>query len=413
MNHLSLLTEPAEKTAVSSPLKKRNLLKIRIIKYLYQEGTKSIPELCMIARVSSPTLKRLLDELEEEGLIVELGLGESGGGRRPSIYGLNPDSRFILGIDITRFELRLGLFNLSCQQVGEMLIIPEGLETGVDVIKVLKKNINELMKKNKIDKLKILGAGVAIPGLIDMKTGISYSYLNIGITPISEHLGKEFGFPVFIEHDTRSMARGELMFGLAKGKKNVLCLNLGAGIGLSMILNGKVYLGESGYAGEFGHINIDPNGKLCYCGKIGCLETVASGRTLRKKVSEDITNGVPTIINQLIESDPSNISLNIILDAVMTGDQYANELLAATGVHLGKGIATLLHLFNPELIILGGILSKAENILLDPIQQTLNSFSIPRIRQDTTLRTSELRENAGIMGTVALVMDKVFEPSQS
>jgi N-acetylglucosamine repressor len=412
MNYLPLMTESDETTIISSPSKKRNNLKIKIIKYLYLEGPKSIPDLCTVARVSSPTLKRLLDELEEESLILELGLGESGGGRRPSIYGLNPDSRFILGIDVTRFELRLGLFNLSCQQVGERLHIPEGLETGVDVIQSLKKHISSLVKANKISKGKILGAGVAIPGLIDMKTGISYTYLNEGDIPLAKRLEKEFGMPVFVEHDTRSMARGELMFGLAKGKNNVLCLNLGSGIGLSMILNGKVYSGESGYAGEFGHINVDPQGKLCFCGKIGCLETVASGRTLSKKVTEDLKAGTPTILHQFVEKSPTGVTLKIILEAVSAGDQYANELIATTGVHLGKGIATLLHLFNPELIILGGTLSIAGNTLLDPIQQTLNSFSIPRIRQDTTILTSELLDNAGLMGTIALVMDKVFEHAQ-
>lgn len=413
MNYLPLLMEPEEKTIVSNPTKKRNNLKIRIIKYLYQEGSKSIPDLCTIARVSSPTLKRLLDELESEGLIIELGLGESGGGRRPSIYGLNPDSRFILGIDVTRFELRLALFNLSCQMVGKMMVIPVGLETGDDVILTLKKNIAELFKTYKIDKGKILGAGLALPGLIDMKTGISYSYLNQGSTPIAQYLSKQLGLHVFVEHDTRSMARGELMFGHAKGKKNVLCLNLGSGIGLSMIINGRVYSGESGYAGEFGHINVDPHGQLCYCGKIGCLETVASGRTLKKKVVEDLQSGTPTVIKSLIDNDLSKVTLKIILEAVNAGDQYANELIATTGVHLGKGIATLLHLFNPELIILGGTLSKADDILINSIQQTLNSYSIPRIRQDTVILISGLGENAGLMGAVALVMDRVFESGQS
>ena len=410
MDYLPLLLEPDENTIVSNPSKKRNNLKIRIIKHLYQEGPRSIPELCIIARVSSPTLKRLLDELETEGLIIELGLGESGGGRRPSIYGLNPDSRYILGIDVTRYELRLGLFNLACELVGELMLIPEGLETGIDVVETLKTKVKELIKKNNIDKAKILGAGLALPGLIDIKTGISYSYLNQGVTPVNEFMTKGLGFPVFVEHDTRSMARGELMFGLAKGKGNVLCLNLGSGIGLSMILNGKVYSGESGYAGEFGHINVDPHGQLCYCGKIGCLETVASGRTIRKKVEEDLKKSTPTVISKMVDSNPAKINLKVILEAVSTGDQYANELIANTGVHLGKGIATLLHLFNPELIILGGILSQAGNILLDPIQQTLNSFSIPRIRQDTTIVASELQEDAGLYGALALVMDKVFEP---
>ncbi|MCX6271551.1 MAG: ROK family transcriptional regulator [Bacteroidetes bacterium] len=240
MNALSLFNEKAGSYLDTMPIKKRNSLKVRLIKHLYQEGKKSIPELCHHARVSAPTLKRLLDELIEEGLVEEKGLGTSGGGRRPFMYGLNPDSRYILGIDIARFEIRMGLFNLSCQQVDELIILPQGLENCTDVIGLLKAQINTLLHEKKIKRDKILGIGIAFPGLIDLKTGISYTYFHKEGVPATRLFEKELKLPAFIEHDTRAMALGELMFGMAKGKKNVLCLNIGVGIGLSMILNGRV-----------------------------------------------------------------------------------------------------------------------------------------------------------------------------
>ncbi|MCX6271552.1 MAG: ROK family protein [Bacteroidetes bacterium] len=149
---------------------------------------------------------------------------------------------------------------------------------------------------------------------------------------------------------------------------------------------------------------------MCFCGKIGCLETVASGRTLISKAKEDLGHGTKSLLHQLTAEDLTKISLPLILEAAEAGDQYAIGLISESGMRLGKGISTLIHLFNPELIILGGEMSKARYILLDPIQQNLNKYCIPRIRQDADVVISELGPDAGLMGTVALVMDQVFEP---
>ncbi len=410
MSPLTLLSEQEESALAYSPVNKRNSQKIRIIKYLHQHGSKSIPELCSVARVSSPTLKQLLVELMDEGLVLEIGLGFSGGGRRPSLYDINPDSRLILGMDITRNQIYLGLFNLKCEVIGHILTLPEGLESHPHIMKYIKAEINKLFKKQKVDRTKVLGVGVAIPGLIDMKTGISYSYFHNEDIPVQQQFRDELQLPVFIEHDTRAMARGEMFAGQAAGKQNVLCLNLGTGIGLSMILNGKLYQGVSGYAGEFGHINVDPDGGLCHCGKIGCLETLASAKTIKEKARNDIEKGTKSLIWERAEKDLSKINLITILDAATAGDQYAISLLNEAGLVLGKAIATLIHLYNPELIILGGMMAQARSYLTDPINQNINKFCIPRMRNDTRIVVSEMQPYAGIMGTVALVMDQYFEP---
>jgi len=358
--------------------------------------------------MSTPTITRTIDELINSGFLVEEGIGSSSGGRRPNLYGLNPPARFVLGVDISRYHIRLGLFDFNNKPVGEIKVIDEGLEVSKDFLKTLKLVVNNFINDSGIDKSRLMGIGIALPGLIDLHTGISYSYLQ-DEKPATIQFENMFDYPVFVENDTKVMALGEQAFGLAQGKQNVLCLNIGSGIGLGMILNSKLYKGNSGFSGEFGHIQVDPNGQLCYCGKIGCLETLASGTTMIKQARKEISDGATTIIRSMVNDDMNKISIETVLEAAQHGDQFAIGLLAGIGEHLGRGIAVLIHLFNPELVIIGGELTKAENYIVDPIQQNLNKYTIAKIRRDAHIITSNLGQNAGLMGTVALVMNKVFQ----
>ena len=387
---------------------KKVSLKKMILEIIYRQGSKSIPELGRIVQMSIPTVTRAVVQMVKEGYILDEGIGASSGGRKPYLYGLNPTSCYVLGIDISRYFVRMCIYNMHNQPATEIKLLNEGLETTTDILKVIHQGAMDLIRSSGIIKEKILGVGIALPGLIDIRTGISYSYLHSEDKPASALFEELFHLPVFVEHDTRSMALGELAFGMAKGKQNVICLNIGSGISISMILNGQLYRGNSGFAGEFGHIQMDPEGQLCYCGKIGCLETLASGTTMIRKVKKELEAGATSIIRKLVDNDLSKISSGVILDAAHKGDQFAIGHLAQIGEQLGKGIAILIHLFNPELIIICGELSKADNYLTDPIQQNINKYTIAKIRKDTQIITSELGENAGIMGTVALVMDKIF-----
>ncbi len=387
---------------------KKNNLKLLILKELYQNGCKSIPELSKIIHMSTPTITRAIDELIESSFLIEEGIGTSSGGRRPNLYGLNPSARYVMGVDISKHHIRLGIFNFNNQPVVDIKVIDEGLEVSTDFMMSLKDAVNDFITESGIDKKKLMGIGIAIPGLRDLHTGISYSYLQ-DEKPATIQFENIFDYPVFVENDAKVMALGEQAFGLAQGKQNVLCLNIGALIGLGMILNGKLYKGNSGFSGEFGHIQVDPDGQLCYCGKIGCLETLASGSTMIKRARKEISEGATTVIRSMVGNDPSKITIEIILQAAQRGDQFAIGLLANIGEHLGRGIAVLIHLFNPELIIIGGELTKAENYIVDPIQQNLNKYTIAKIRRDAQIVTSGLGQNAGLMGTVAMVMEKVFQ----
>lgn len=388
---------------------KKYILKKRIIQLLYLEGNKSIPDIGRATGMSIPTITRTINELIDEGLILDNGIGASIGGRRPNLYMLNAEARYVLGIDMGRFSTHIAILNLNRQIVSGEGIIELELENDETIVEKIYQKFKELIKNAGIDPKKLIGIGVAFPGLIDARTGMSQTYKNFSDGPLSKFFQDKFDLPVFVENDARVMALGESYFGLAQGKENVLCLKIGAGIGMGMILNGKLYRGNSGFAGEFGHLEVEPEGKLCICGKRGCLETVASGRAIASRAQKDMSNGMVSILGKLSGERPDHIDAEMVVEAAQLEDQYAIGLLSEMGEQLGKGIAVLINIFNPEMIIIGGKIGVAENYIIDPLQISLNKYAISRIKRDCQIVTSKLRGKAALLGAFALVIDKIFE----
>lgn len=403
-----LVTNPTVKQ--TDPPSNNNLrrarIKQQIIKKFYKEGHLSIHDICQSVKLSAPTVAKAIDELIDQQLVVKIGVGGSSGGRRPGIYALNPSSRYMLAIDLERSFIRMAVFDFSNKPASRIYQFDEGLDTLPDVFQYINDKVIEILKNNKISKKKVIGIGLSLPGLIDVHTGLSYTYLK-DIKPAAT-LTELTGIKTYVEHDTKLMAMGEQAFGLAKGLHNVLCLNIGSGIGLSMILNGSVYRGHSGYSGEFGHIQIDNYGELCHCGKIGCIETMAAGKSILAKAKKQIAEGTDTMLSVYNHNSDEHLNTSLIIDAAREGDKLSNELIEQAGHALGKGLAVLVNIFNPELIILGGELSKAADLLIEPIERNLEVHTIDRIRKDASIVVSKLGDDARIMGALALVVNKVF-----
>ncbi len=407
----SLKQHPGEAPiAKSGPQSVKKLLtKKRILETFYKEEKKTIAELCETTNSSIPSITAIMHELMAEGWVSQFGTGESKGGRRPAMFDLNPEGGLIAGIDLSRKYSRLGVFNLHNEEVCDVLELGEGLETTGNILELLKEAFVALWAKHGIDKRSILGLGVTIPGLIDIRSGVSYSYDLFEGRRLSDVFEDVFGLPTVIEHDTKAMAVGESWFGLARDKSNVLFINIGSGIGLGIIIDNVLYHGHSGFCGEFGHIQMDPEGALCYCGKIGCLETIASGTALVKKSREMIEAGKSSIISQLMEKQGGKLKLATIIEAAKLGDLFAIELIEGAGEELAKGMAVLIHLFNPEAIIIGGEMAEAGNLITDPVKQKLNKYTMLRLKQDTKIWLSALKEKAGLYGTLPLVFKHTLD----
>ncbi len=249
--------------------------------------------------------------------------------------------------------------------------------------------------------------GVNLSGRIYYATALSYSFFYFNEEPLSKIIESKVGIRTFLENDSRAMAYGEFCAGVVNGEKDVLFLNLDHGIGLGIVMNGQLYYGKSGFSGEFGHIPLFKNEIICHCGKKGCLETEASGWALTRMVQEKLQEGSSSVLTGRKSALPE-IQLEDIIAAAIADDMLAIELIGAIGENLGKGIALLINLFNPELVILGGSLAVTGEYIRLPIKSAINKYSLSLVSNDTQLKMSKLGERAGIIGACLLVRNRML-----
>jgi N-acetylglucosamine repressor len=389
--------------------KKKHLLKVRIIKYLYLNGHKTNSEISQWLSVSAPTSIGLVNELISDGVVEKRGRGESSGGRKPDLYVLKNNCIFVLAVDMGKYKTQMAIFNNNNENITGSRSFPLALNNRMETVEVLHHHAAELIGDSGIDEAQLIGIGINMPGLVDSTGGVNYTYLNFDDTSLKTLLESKLGRPVFIENDAKARALAEYRFGLAYGKKDVLVLFLDWGIGLGIIQDGKLYKGSSGFAGEFSHINMVEKGLLCSCGKQGCLETVGSGTALVKLAVKGIRAKKSSILENVAGQELDKIEPSVIVEAAHRGDQYAINILGEVGYNLGKGISVLIQLFNPETIILGGKIAEANHYLTTPIKQALNLYCMPQLLAKTSIEVSGLGEKAGILASVAIVMDNIFE----
>ncbi|MDX1285202.1 MAG: ROK family transcriptional regulator, partial [Draconibacterium sp.] len=370
--------------------------KKHILRAIYFNGPLSNSELAKQIKLSTPKINSLLVELIEEGLVQELGRGDSSGGRRPNIYGLVEDGFYVVGITINVTRTIISIFNSCNKEVSGPHYFPIKMQSDIKIFDQVNEKLEEVVSNSKIPQNKILVAGIELPGLINQKEGSNQTYFP-GVHLFDE-LKKTFGIPVFFSHDSKLRTFAEQHFGLAKGKKNVLMLQADWGLGLGIIVNGKLYNGKSGFSGEFGHIPLADNGVLCVCGKQGCLETIVSATAIARQAKDGIQNGSSSLIKELVNNDLEKIDISTVIQAANSGDQFAISLFSEVGKWLGRGIAYLIQIFNPELIIIGGQVAVASQFILAPIQQAIHTFSNRDISNDTKIKFSELGSKAGTMG---------------
>lgn len=383
------------------------LLKKKIIHYYIANGDATIAEICKEMNLSIPTVTKLIGELQEDGYILDFGKQETCGGRKPSIYGLNPASGYFIGVDVLKDKLNLAVVDFKGDKIRIEENVPYLLENTPAALERLCDCINEFIQSLPIPREKILSVGVNISGRVNPTAGYSYSVFYFDEKPLSQILEEKLHIKIYIENDTRSMAYGEYMQGVVKGEKNILFINISWGLGVGIIIDGKVYNGKSGFSGEFGHFSFFENEILCHCGKKGCLETEASGSALYRMLLDRYKEGSNTILANKITSN-QYIGLSDLIDAIHKEDMLSIEILEEIGLNLGKGIAGLINIFNPELVVLGGPLSQTGEYLSLPIKSAIRKFSLNLVSRDTQIKVSKLGERAGIIGACLLSRSKIL-----
>lgn len=392
---------------------KKSLLKHKLLKGLLYDG-KSIADLCVYAGISTPTCLALVNELLDEGVVIKSGQGHSAGGRKPDLYTLAPYQFFVLSIEMERYQTKMAILDNHFNYIVPIQTYALNLEKESQSISLLHNLAAKLVEQANIDMDKFAGTGISMPGLVNSKQGSNHTFIisTNRLHSLKKELENTFKKPVYIQNDVKCYALAEKHFGLAKDKNDVLVLLMDWGIGLGIIMDGELRGGASGFSGEIGHMPFIDEGNLCYCGKRGCLETVASGIALAQMAKAGIQSGQYSLLNKLSDSELDKIEPHVVIDAANQGDQYAIKILADVGAKMGKGIAIVIQLFNPELIILGGKMAEANQYITIPMQQAINTYCMTQIRENAHIKVSELGNDAHILGVASCVFNNYLDEHQ-
>jgi predicted NBD/HSP70 family sugar kinase len=386
---------------------KSTIVKKQVIAFYIQNGFATLAELSKQLNLSIPTVTKIVEEMTEQGLIVERGKLETAGGRHPSLYGLNPDSCYFGGVDIKNNSISIGVVDFTGQMVTQSPDIPYDYENTPAALDDLCHTINKFFNSLEVPRDKIAMINVNISGRVNPMTGHSYSRYNFDEQPLSDILSKKLRARVCIENDTRAMALGEYLSDNNHEDRNLLFINLSWGLGLGAVIEGKIVTGKSGFAGEFGHMVTCDNEVICHCGKKGCLETEASGSALVRKMTERLKGGANSIIADRYAKN-GKITLEDALDAVRREDLLAIEVIEEMGKTLGRWLAGMINVFNPEKVIIGGVLAETGDYLLQPIRTAVRLYSLNLVSQDTKIMLSRHGNDGGLVGACLIARNRLF-----
>ncbi|WP_175992092.1 ROK family protein [Sphingobacterium sp. CZ-UAM] len=379
-------------------------MKEKILVYLYYLKELSIAGLSKSLAKSTPIVTKAINELLEQHVIVDKGLAASTGGRRAALYALNDHAdQLIISVSVDQFYTSIHLSNLKQEVLAETVDIRLDLRdesTGNDIVEHIRKFINA----HKLKSSKIIGIGISMPGFVNASLGVNDSFAdNNPLHHLKHNIEKKLNIPTIIDNDSHCVAWAEKEFGSGVDSTHTLVINLNWGVGLGIIINGEIFTGATGFAGEFSHIPLSNTNSLCSCGKRGCLEVEASLKSAIEQTELAIQQGEYSIYSTLIKT-MSNKN-NALIEAAKIGDQLVIYNIGKIGFMIGKGISTLLHILNPNKVVISGRGAEIGHILGPQIQNAINEFSIPRIAKMTEIEISGLHKTAQQKGTAALVVE--------
>ncbi|RAV28433.1 ROK family transcriptional regulator [Sinomicrobium soli] len=385
---------------------KNLLLKKKIVRYLDHKGKTTINHISKSLNISAPKTNALLQELIDIGLVKDYGKMETGVGRKPQLFGLISDSIYFLGVNVREHHVDVGLINFNEDLICIEKNIPYELENTESSLLRLCTLINTFIDRETAWKDKIVRIEINLSGRVNHQTGYSHNYFNFHDEPLNRIIRQKTGITTFIENDTRAKAFGEFHLNRIKNRDNILYVNADYGIGLGVMIDNNLHYGKSGYSGEFGHIPFFNNEIICRCGKKGCLETEASGRALVQSFREKLQSGSTSGLQH--QYTLKDIKMSHIIEAALQDDMLAIELIGAIGAKLGKAVSTLIHLYNPELILFGGALASTGDHFFLPLQMSVNKYSINLVKNDTELKLSEFGDEAGVWGSCLLAKNRLL-----
>ena len=397
-----------------------NLLKVRdfnqqvVLETIRGASGVSRTEIAQDTGLTAQTISNIVRRLLDEGLVVESGKKSSARGGKPKVnLEINPDAGYALGAQIDRDEIALVLLNLGGQPLRRVRHVMPAGQAPEEVVRLLAKAAKELIQEAGGVDRKMLGLGVASPGPLDPENGVLYEppgFKNWEEVPIKQMLQERTGYPVLVDNDAMAAAVGERWVGKARGTDNYAFVYNGWGLGAGLFLEGHVYRGATGTAGEFGHTSLDPNGPECECGNRGCLIRYCSPREIISAVERRLRAGESSSLRYSWLKKPGQLDLATIRAAAIAGDRVAAEELAASGRMLGRAIVGMVNLLDLQMVVLGGkALGEAAYIYRREVEEALRKILYPE-RREVRVELSCAGEDSGAVGAASVVLHAAYSP---
>lgn len=380
----------------------------RLLAQFISHGASTIPEIAKAVGVSLPTATSALNELIKAGIVKEIGKKDNSPGRIPMVYDLIPTAGYFVGANPEMDCLALAASDFSGNLITEKVRVPYEYENTLESLERLGEIINEFIATLPLAKEEILQVCVNLAERVNPFEGRAYNMFTFLKESLTDKFTELIQLPVCIENDSRSMAFAEYCKGCCKGVKDVIFVNVCWGLGIGIIINGQLFYGKSGYSGEFGHMTAYNNNIICHCGKIGCIETEVSGRALKRKLTEKILEGKTSILSDKVLNKKEELSLQDILDAIAKEDVLSLATLQHIADELGKQLAGIINIFNPEMLVIGGEMSVTGDYLTLPVNMGIKKHSLNIMNEDSQIVTSELKDLAGVMGACLMARHRLL-----
>lgn len=368
-------------------------------------------EIAERTRLGKSTVTTIINALLREGLVSEVGSASTAVGRRPVLLSINAEARYVIAIKLAPLHVTTALTDLHARVLEQNERRLEEAQAAEDVHRTLIDSVEGVIRARGVERSKLIGIGLVLPGIVEQKTGTSLSSYLLGWEniPVRAILEEHTGLPVFVDNDANAFALAEHWFGAGRGAEHMLGVTVGVGIGAGVIVAGELYRGRMG-AGEIGHMTIDSTGPLCACGNRGCLEAIAGDGAVVRLAREAIAEAPGSAILQAC-GDADRITREIVVEAALKGDRIARLVLDRVGHNLGIGLANVVNLLHPDRIVLGGeAVAQAGELLLNPVRHSLRLHAFSILADDVAVVAAELGDGAWLMGAATLVLDEVFKP---
>ncbi len=390
-----------KQSMLSSPLGNRDLIRAinrsHILNVIKTLGPVARAEIARLTGLSPATVTAITADLIDEELIFEKQTGDSRGGRRPILLALNPGGRYVAGIKLMEEAAVGALTDLEATIIARQTVALPADHAVEGVLAALAGMVEALMAQANVARSKLLGVGLGLAGIVDSERGLlrQSPFLGWRDLPLRDLLKVQVKVPVYIDNDVNTLTLAERWFGSGQGVDDFLTITVGRGIGMGIVANGQFYRGVQGGAGEFGHTVVDPQGVPCSCGKRGCLETVVGDPGLLRAA------------NAVLERPVA--SVDELLGLAEAGDERARAVFAHAGEVLGRAVANLVNIFDPQRIIISGEGARYGKWLFEPLCAAVDEHAMPVLRPDVQISIEPWGDDAWARGAASLVLRELFE----